>query len=70
MLAATTTPACAAPMRSTVTASSRAMMTIATHAARRPSDTSESSAAMISSLSASGSISLPKVVTESRARAR
>ena len=45
------------------------MITIATHAARRCSDTSEISAATISSLSASGSISLPNVVIES-ARAR
>ena len=64
MLAAITTPACVAPRRSTVTASSRVMMTIATHAARRCSETSEISAATIRSLSASGSISLPKVVIE------
>ena len=70
MLAAITTPACVAPRRSIVTASSRVMITIATHASRRPSETSESSAAMIRSLSASGSISLPKVVIEPRARAR
>ena len=57
-------------MRSTVTASSRVMITIATHAASRPSETSESSAATISSLSASGSISLPKVVIDPRVRAR
>ena len=69
MLAAITTPACVAPRRSTVTASSRVMITIATHAASRCSETSEISAATISSLSASGSISLPKVVIES-ARAR
>ena len=70
MLAAITTPAWIAPRRRTVTASSRVMITIATHAARRWRDTSEINAATISSLSASGSISLPKVVTESRARAR
>ena len=70
MLAAITTPACVAPRRSTVTASSRVMITIATHAASRCSETSEISAATISSLSASGSISLPNVVIESRARAR
>ena len=58
-----------APSRSTVTASSRVMITIATHAASRCSETSEISAATISSLSASGSISLPNVVIES-ARAR
>src|SRR5437667_21954 len=69
-LADITTPACVAPSRSTVTASSRVMMTIATHAASRCRDTSEISAATISSLSASGSISLPKVGIESRARGR
>ena len=68
-LAAITTPRSAAIERSTVTASSRAMITIATQAGSRPSETSETSAAVISSLSASGSISLPKVVTESRERA-
>ena len=70
LLAGMTTPACEAPIRRTVTASSRAMMTIATHAASRCSETSETSAAMISSLSASGSISLPNVVTALRERAR
>ena len=70
VLAAITTPAWVAPRRSTVTASSRAMMTIATHAGSRPRETSESSAAMISSLSARGSMSLPKVVTDPRVRAR
>ncbi len=70
MLAAITTPAWVAPRRSTVTASSRAMITIATHAGRRPRETRESRAAMISSLSARGSINLPNVVTEPRERAR
>ncbi len=70
MFAPATTPYCAAPMRTTVTASSRVMITIAIHAASRCSETSAISAATISSLSASGSISLPKLVTESRARAR
>ena len=70
MLAGITTPAWVAPRRRTVTASSRVMITIATHAARRCSETSEMSAATISSLSASGSMSLPNVVTEWRARAR
>ena len=46
------------------------MITIATQAASRCSETSEISAATISSLSASGSMSLPKVVTELRDRAR
>ena len=70
-LAEITTP-CWAPAatRSTVTANSRAMITIATHASSRPSETSATSAATISSLSAIGSISLPKVVTELRERAR
>ena len=70
MLASITTPACVAPSRSTVTASSRVMITIATHASTRFSDTSATSAATISSLSASGSISLPNVVTVWRERAR
>ena len=52
-----------------MTASSRAMITIATHGAMRSSETSEISGAMISSLSASGSISLPKFVTLPRERA-
>ena len=46
MLAAITTPACVAPIRSTVTANSRAMITIATHAASRCSETSATSAAI------------------------
>ena len=45
------------------------MMTIATHAASRSCDTSATSAAMISSLSAIGSMSLPNVVIALR-RAR
>ena len=62
-LAEMTTPCSTATARSPVTASSRAMITIATQAARRPSETSETSAATIRSLSASGSTSFPKVVT-------
>src|SRR4051812_45608347 len=62
-LAAMTTPAAPAATRDIVTASSRAMITIATHAASRSSDTSDTSAAMTSSLSAIGSMSLPNVVT-------
>src|SRR5919201_1540928 len=58
-LAAITTPRSAAIARRPVTASSRAMITIPTHAASRSSDTSEISAAITSSLSASGSMSLP-----------
>ena len=68
-LAAITTPRSAATLRSPVTASSRAMITIATQAARRSSETSEISAAITNSLSASGSISLPNVVTCWRRRA-
>ena len=68
-LAAITTPRSAATLRSPVTASSRAMITIAIQAARRSSETSEISAAITSSLSASGSISLPKLVTCLRRRA-
>ena len=64
-----TTPRSAATMRSIVTASSRAMITIAIHGGIRSSDTSEISGAMISSLSAIGSISLPKFVTLPRQRA-
>ena len=63
-------PAPPAAMRIAVTANSRAMITIATHAASRCSETSEMSAAMIRSLSAIGSISLPNVVTALRVRAR
>ena len=70
-LAEMTTP-CWVPAatRSTVTANSRAMITIATHASSRPSDTRATSAAMIRSLSAIGSISFPTVVTQLRERAR
>ena len=46
------------------------MITIATHASNRPSETSTTSAAMIRSLSAIGSISFPNVVTELRDLAR
>ena len=45
------------------------MITIAIQAASRSSETSEISAAITSSLSASGSISLPNVVTCLRRRA-
>ena len=68
-LAEITTPCSAATDRRPVTASSRAMITIAIQACSRSSETSETSAAMTSSLSASGSISLPKVVTSPRRRA-
>ena len=64
-----TTPWLTAVMRVTVTANSRAMITIAIHAGIRWSETSTTSAAMISSLSATGSISLPNVVTCLRDRA-
>src|SRR3954452_9342280 len=62
--AGTTTPCAVAAIRVRVTASSRAMMTIATQAGSRPSETSETSAATTSSLSATGSMSLPNVVIE------
>jgi hypothetical protein len=45
------------------------MITIATHASNRPSETRATSAAVTSSLSAIGSISLPKVVIAPRCRA-
>ena len=69
-LAAITMPRSAAIARRPVTAISRAMITIATQASRRSSETSETSAAVTRSLSASGSISLPKVVTAPRERAK
>ena len=53
-----------------MTANSREMMTIATQAASRSSETSEISAAETSSLSASGSRNFPTVVTACRDRAR
>jgi hypothetical protein len=62
-LAEITTPRSAATERRPVTANSRAMITIATHAESRSSETSETRAAVTRSLSASGSISLPKVVS-------
>src|SRR3954465_7454533 len=68
-LALMTTPCAPAATRDIVTASSRAMMTIATHAASRSSETSATSAAMTSSLSAIGSMSLPNVDTFPRERA-
>ena len=64
MLAGMTSPCSIASWRSPVTANSRAMITIATQALRRPSWTRLTSAAVTSSLSASGSISLPNVVTD------
>ena len=67
--AAMTTPCWVAASRVTVTANSRAMITIATQPGRRSSETRATSAAMISSLSAIGSMSLPKVVIALRERA-
>ncbi len=64
-----TMPCWPAATRSPLTANSRAMITIATQAATRSSDTSEISAAAIRSLSAIGSITFPNVVTASRERA-
>ena len=62
-------PCCAAATRRPLTANSRAMITIATHAASRSRLTSAISAAAISSLSAIGSMTLPNVVIDSRERA-
>ena len=59
-----------ATMRRPETMNSRVMMTIAIHAGRLASSTSASSAAVTSSLSASGSMNLPNVVTSLRERAR
>src|ERR1700742_4485988 len=67
--AAITRPRSAAIVRRMVTATSRAMITIATQASRRFRETRETRAPMIRSLSASGSISLPKLVIELRERA-
>ena len=52
-----------ATRRSPVTANSRTTMTIATHADTRSSSTSAMSAQETSTLSASGSMNLPKFVT-------
>jgi len=68
-LAPITCPCSTASRRSPVTANSRAMITIATHADSRSRETSATSAAVISSLSASGSISLPNAVSALRRRA-
>ena len=68
-LAWITTPCSAATIRRPVTANSRAMITIAIHAASRSSETSAISEAAISSLSAIGSISFPNVVMAPRERA-
>ena len=68
-LAGITTPCWPAAMRSPLTANSRAMITIATQPASRSRLTSEISAAAIISLSATGSITLPNVVTAWRERA-
>src|SRR3954452_25344994 len=64
-----TAPCWPAATRRPLTANSRAMITIATQPSTGWSDTSEISAAAISSLSAIGSITLPKVVTLRRRRA-
>src|SRR4051794_41016430 len=68
-LAGITTPCCPAATRRPLTANSRAMITIATHAATRCRLTSVISAAAISSLSAIGSITFPNVVMSLRERA-
>ncbi len=59
----------AATRRRPVTANSRAMITIATHAATAPVSTSDTSTAEISSLSARGSRKAPATVTMPRERA-
>ena len=69
LLAGITTPCCPAAMRRPLTANSRAMITIATQGSSLSRLTSEISAAAIISLSATGSITLPKVVTAWRERA-
>ena len=68
--AAMTVPSAEATMRRPLTMNSREMMTNAIHAGRTSSSTSASSAAVTSSLSASGSRNLPNVVTSLRERAR
>ena len=65
-----TTPRAWAMPRSTVTANSRPRITATIQAGARSICTSETSAAVISSLSASGSSSWPSVVTCLRRRAR
>ena len=69
MLAGITTPCWPAAIRRPLTANSLAMITIATHAATRSRLTSDRSAAAMSSLSAIGSMTLPKVVIDWRERA-
>ena len=64
-----TTPCWPAAILSPLTANSRAMITIATQPASRSRLTSEISAAAIMSLSATGSMTLPNVVTDWRERA-
>ena len=68
-LAGITTPCAPAAMRRPLTANSRAMITIATQGASRSRLTSEMRAAAMSSLSAIGSITLPKLVSLRRDRA-
>ena len=64
-----TTPCWPAAMRRPLTANSRAMISIPTHAASRSRLMRAISAAAIISLSATGSMTLPKVVTVWRERA-
>ena len=68
-LAGITTPCWPAAIRSPLTANSRAMITIATQAASRSRLTRLISAAATISLSATGSITLPKFVIDWRERA-
>ena len=61
--AAITRPRSTAMSRRAVTANSRTMTTSSTQAGKRPASTNQSRAAMTSTLSARGSINLPKSVT-------
>ncbi len=69
-LAAITTPSLAATIRMPDTMNSRAMIMRATHDGRTCCSTSTSNAAVTSSLSASGSMNFPRVVTSLRLRAK
>ncbi len=69
-LAEITIPCAAAMLRSPLTARSRPMVTTTTQAGARDSATMNTSTAVTSSLSASGSRNLPSVLTSPRVRAR
>jgi len=68
--AAITTPCSAATSRRPVTANSLAMITIATQAANRLSDTNKMNSTMINSLSAIESINFPKIIILPRERTK